>query len=196
MFYMRDDNLGGSGSTGSSANNPFDNLNGEWARSQDFQRNTFRGYWMYELPAGFSFSGLYLYGSGNYYSTTLSSLGYNGGGANRLNLGAPITIPDSVQDRFEGPAVIPTGGVVLRNALRGVPLHRLDLRIAKNVKVGSVNLQGIAEVFNVTNHANYGSYITQVDSATFGRPVSVPNFSGLGTAYAPRIGQLAFRISF
>ena len=174
----------------------FDNLEGEWARSLDFQRNTLRAYWMYELPAGFSFSGLYLYGSGNYFSTTLSSLSYNGGGANRLNLGAPIAIPSAIQDRFEGPAVIATGGVVPRNALRGEALHRLDLRIAKNFRFGSVNLQGIAEVFNVTNHANYGSYITQVDSPNFGRPVSVPNFSGLGTAYAPRIGQLAFRLSF
>ena len=92
--------------------------------------------------------------------------------------------------------MIETGGVVPRNALRGEALHRLDLRIAKNFRLGSVNLQGIAEVFNVTNHANYGSYITQVDSPNFGRPVSVPNFSGSGTAYAPRIGQLAFRISF
>jgi hypothetical protein len=193
---MRDDNLGGSGAIGSSANNPFDNLDGEWARSQDFQRHTLRGYWMFELPKGFSFSGMYLYGSGNYYSSTLSSLSYNGGGANRLNLGAPITIPEFARDRFEGPDVIPTGGVVPRNALRGNALHRLDLRIAKNFRMGPVNLQGIAEVFNVANHANYGSYITQVDSPNFGRPVSVPNFSGLGTAYAPRIGQLAFRLSF
>jgi hypothetical protein len=196
MFYMRDDNLGGSGAIGSSANNPFDNLDGEWARSQDFQRHTLRGYWMFELPKGFSFSGMYLYGSGNYYSSTLSSLSYNGGGANRLNLGGPITIPEFARDRFEGPDVIPTGGVVPRNALRGNALHRLDLRIAKNFRMGPVNLQGIAEVFNVANHANYGSYITQVDSPNFGRPVSVPNFSGLGTAYAPRIGQLAFRLSF
>jgi hypothetical protein len=86
--------------------------------------------------------------------------------------------------------------VVPRNALRGKPLHRLDVRLAKNFRLGPVNLAAIAEVFNVTNRANYGSYVGQVDSPNFGRPVSVPNFSGLGTAYAPRIGQLAFRVTF
>jgi hypothetical protein len=196
-FYMHDDNLGGSGSTGTSANNQFDYLDGEWARSTDFQQHTLRSYWLYQLPWQISFSGVYFYGSGNYYQTSLSSLGYNGGGTNRLNLGAPITIPAGVQDRFEGPAVIGTGEVVPRNALKGFPLHRVDLRVAKDIRLGgSVRLTGIAEVFNLTNHANYGSYVGTVDSTSFGQPVAVPSFSGVGTAYVPRTGQLAFRVSF
>lgn len=197
MFHMRDDNLGGSGAIGSSANNPFDNLAGEWARSTDFQRHTVRAYWLYQLPWSFSVSGVYFYGSGNYFPTTLSSLAYNGGGANRLNLGAPIVIPAAAQERFDGPAVIGTGDVVPRNALQGFSLHRVDLRLAKDFSLGGgVRITGIAEVFNLTNHANYGSYVTTVDSASFGQPVAVASFSGIGTAYVPRTGQLAFRVTF
>jgi hypothetical protein len=197
MFYAHDDNLGGSGAMGSSASNPFNNLAGEWATSNDFQRHTFRTYALYQLPLGFSVSGLYLYGSGNRFGTGLSSRGYNGGGSNRLNIGAPITIPSAMLDRFEGPAVIATGAEVPRNALKGLPLHRVDLRITKDLKLhGDFKVSLIGEVFNLTDHANYGSYNGTVDSPTFGQPLAVYSFSGLGTAYVPRTGQLAFRFSF
>jgi len=197
MFYQRDDNLGGSGALGSSASNPFNNLEGEWATSTDFQRHTLRAYALYQLPWDFAVSGLYLYGSGNRFSTTLSSLGYNGGGANRLNLGAPITIPEAMRDRFDGPSVIPTGTEVPRNALKGLSLHRVDVRLTKDIKLpNDFRISLIGEVFNLTDHANYGSYNGVVDSNTFGQPLAIYSFSGLGTAYVPRTGQLAFRLSF
>jgi hypothetical protein len=197
MLYQHDDNLAGSGALGSSATNPFDSLNGEWATSTDFQRSTVRAYALYQLPWRISLSGLYLYGSGNRFATTLSSLGYNGGGTNRLNLGAPITIPAAMADQFVGPSVIPTGGLVPRNALKGLPLQRVDLRLSKDFKLyADLKVSLIGEVFNLTNHANFGSYNGVVDSATFGQPLAVYSFSGLGTAYVPRTGQLAFRLSF
>jgi hypothetical protein len=197
MFYQRDDNLAGSGSLGSSASNPFNNLDGEWATSTDFQRHTMRAYALYQLPWGFSVSGMYLYGSGNRFPTTLSSLGYNGGGANRLNLGPTITIPASMTDRFDGPSQIPTGSEVPRNALKGLSLHRVDVRLTKDIKLlGDVKVSLMGEIFNLTNHTNYGSYNGVVDSPTFGQPLAVYSFSGLGTAYVPRTGQLAFRVAF
>ena len=52
------------------------------------------------------------------------------------------------------------------------------------------------EVFNVFNHANYGTYNGIVDSPTFGQPLQVSAFSGSGTAYVPRTAQLAFRVTF
>lgn len=198
MFYQHDDNLPSSGATGSYYSNPFCS-SCEWGQSVDLQRHTVRAQAVYNLPWGFSVSALYLYGSGAHFQTTLSSLGYNGAtsGYNRLNLGAPITIPAAVADRFEGPSVIPTGGVVPRDALRGLPLQRLDLRLSKEFKLyRTAKVALMAEVFNVTNHANYGSYNGTVDSATFGQPLAVYSFSGLGTAYVPRMGQLAFRLSF
>ena len=196
MIYQHDNNIATTGTTGSSASNPFD-LQGEWALSTDFQRSTVRAYGLYQLPWGFSLSGMYLYGSGNRFQTSLSSLGYFGGGVNRMNLGAPITIPAAVVDRFKGPAVIPTGTAVPRNALKGMPLHRVDLRLTYDFKIyGSAKMSLIGEVFNVLNHENFGSYNGLVDSPTFGNPLAIYSFSGLGTAYVPRTGQLAFRLSF
>jgi hypothetical protein len=110
----------------------------------------------------------------------------------RLNAGAPITIPASVADRFEGPSVICTGCVMPRNALRGLPLHRVDLRLSKDVMLAShAKVALIAEVFNITNHENFGDYVTQVNTAIFGQPrASTLN------AYAPRRGQLAVHMTF
>ena len=54
-----------------------------------------------------------------------------------------------------------------------------------------MQLTGIAEVFNVTNHANYGAYNGQINSTTFGQPRQ-----SLLNAYQPRVMQLAFKVSF
>jgi hypothetical protein len=190
MFYQNDD--GSIGYTQGEANNQFNHLDGEWARSLDFQRNTIRLWAMYQLPLGFAVSGVYLYGSGNYYQTSHASQPYGKSGTNRLNIGAPVTIPEAMRDRFEGPDVIGTGDVVPRNALRGLPLHKFDLRVTKDVALaGNVKVSLFGEVFNLFNHANYGTFVGQVNSATFGQPRAT-----LGNAYVPRSGQFGFRFSF
>ena len=56
---------------------------------------------------------------------------------------------------------------------------------------GGMKLTGIAEVFNVTNHANYGAYNAQLNSTTFGDPRQ-----NLLNAYQPRVMQLAAKFSF
>jgi hypothetical protein len=57
---------------------------------------------------------------------------------------------------------------------------------------GARQLDGIAEVFNVFNHANYGSYTTNLSiPANYGRPQQ-----NLNVAYQPRIVQLGFRFAF
>jgi hypothetical protein len=196
MLYMHDDNLGGSGALSGPANNQFNYLDGEWARSTDFQRHTVRLHALYHLPWDVSVSGLYYFGSGNYFQTSLSQVTF-GEGTNRLNLAAPIAVPATGVDRFDGPAVIATGTVIPRNALHGLPLHRVDLRLKKDIRIaGTVTVSAIGEVFNLFNHANYGSYNGVVDSPTFGTPLQVSAFSGTGTAYVPRTGQLALRIKF
>jgi hypothetical protein len=173
------------------ANNQF-NLKDEWARWNDFQRHTFRVNGIVLLPHDISLSGNYQFGSGNYYFTTVSGRPYNKPGYNRLNIGAPITIPAAVLDRYEGPAVIGTGESVPRNALKGFPLHKVDVRLSKTLRLqGSARLEGMLEVFNVLNHANYGDYVGVANFPTFGQPVQA-----LGNAYVPRTGQLAFRFSF
>ena len=122
----------------------------------------------------------------------MSGRPFNKPGTNRLNVGAPIAIPTGVLDRWEGPAVIDTSTVWPRNALRGLPLHKVDMRTSVRIKTGGdVDITLLGELFNVFNRKNYGSYNTQLDSASFGEPVA-----SSGNAYVPRSGQLGFRFEF
>jgi hypothetical protein len=202
MLAMHDN--GTLGYTNPSANNPFDYLDGEYATSVDFQRSTMRAWGLYQLPWGFSTSVSYFYGSGNRFNSTISATPYGKQGSNRLNLSntgtaAPaITIPAAVADRFNGPAVITSGMVIPRDALAGLPLHKVDLRITKDIRLaGRAKVSLIGEVFNLFNHANYGSYnlsLSATNAATtalFGTPAQ-----NTGNAYVPRQAQLAFRVGF
>jgi hypothetical protein len=189
MFYQRDD--GTTGYTGGTANNEFDRP-GEWARSNDFQRNTIRLWTMYQLPRGLSLSAVYFYGSGTQYASFISGTPFGKPGTNRLNTSRPITLPDAVRDRFDGPAVIETGALAPRNALKGTPLHKVDIRIQQDIKlVGVSKIQLMGEVFNLFNHDNFGTFVTQIDNASFGQPRQ-----NLGNAYVPRSGQIGLRFSF
>ncbi len=188
----------------SQGNNPFD-PEAEWARSTDFQRHTVRFNGIWRLPYDFTVSGAYLFGSGNFYATTIALNPFGHTGTTRLNSGTTaLAIPESlavsgtntdtvsVRDRFDGPASIAAGEIAPRNALQGLPLHRIDARLSKDFALGNgMRLTGIAEVFNITNHANYGAYNPQINSTTFGQPRQ-----NLLNAYQPRVMQLAFKFSF
>jgi hypothetical protein len=184
----RNDNTTG---FGIQSNNQF-NLDDDWSRSTDYQRDTFRANGIINLPLQVTVGASYFYGSGTYYNATLSGKPYNKPGTNRLNIGAPIVIPEAVRARWDGPDVIATGAVWPRNALRGLPLHKIDMRVSTRIKTGAgVEVTLLGEVFNLFNHSNFGSYNAQLDSATFGQPVAAS-----GNAYVPRSGQLGFRFEF
>ena len=212
MFSMRDD--GNIGYTAPGQNNQFDYLDGEYATSTDFQRNTARLWTLYRLPFGVSASVSYFYGSGNRFAASIAAAVYGKPGTNRLNLAAngsatnTITIPATatlangdvidIASRFNGPATIASGTVIPRNALEGLPLHKVDLRLTKDFKiVGSTKISLIGEVYNLFNHHNYGSYNTSLSAtaaattAVFGQPQQ-----NTGNAYVPRQAQFAFRIGF
>ncbi|MBI4475566.1 MAG: TonB-dependent receptor, partial [Acidobacteria bacterium] len=179
LFYKHED--GTIGFVNGTANNQFDTPAGEWARATDFQRHTLRLHGTFELPYDFTTSVIYLFGSGNYYQTNIATAPFGKPGVNRLNIGAPIIIPEAVRDRFDGPDVIGTGEVVPRNALHGFPLHKVDLRVAKRFRVGHLRLTALGEVFNLFNRKNFGNYVGQVDSARFGQVAG-----SSGNAYVPR----------
>ena len=202
MLEMKDN--GGIGYGTAPANNPFNYLDGEWATSQDFQRHTVRVYGLMQLPWGVNTSLTYSYGSGNRFNNSISTAPYGKTGTNRLNLTAAgtatsaIVIPSSVLDRWHGPAVIESGAVIPRNALGGLPLHKVDFRLTKVVSVGgSKRIELVGEVFNLFNHGNYGSYNTALSAtspattALFGTPNQ-----NSGTAYIARQGQLGLKVSF
>ena len=52
-------------------------------------------------------------------------------------------------------------------------------------------IDGMLELFNIFNRANYGSYVTDEASSQFGQPEYNANL-----AYAPRTLQLGFRLMF
>jgi len=172
------------------ANNPFQPA-ADWARSTEFQRHTLRVNGIWRLGWDVSLSGAYLYGSGNYYVTNYAANPFGHGGTNRF-VTAPATIPSDVADRFDGPTSFGIGDLVPRNALQGLALHRVDLRLSKDINLpGGVKITGIAEVFNLFNHENYVNYNGQVNSTTFGAPRQ-----NLLNAYQPRVIQLAVRVGF
>jgi hypothetical protein len=128
---------------------------------------------IWEVGHGFQMSGLYFFGSGARFA--------NSAGGDRRNIGAT------------GASLLRADGtLVTRNSFVGEPLHRVDLRVSRTFALSRrVRLEGIADVFNLFNHANYGSYTTVESNAAYGNPSQNTNI-----AYAPRTVQLGFRATF
>ena len=101
-------------------------------------------------------------------------------------------------DRWDGPAVINSGDVIPRNALTGLALHKVDLHVTKDIRLGgTARVQLVAEVFNLFNHGNFGGYNTSLSptSAATTALFGTPN-QNTGTAYVSRQGQLGFKVQF
>ncbi|PYT79229.1 MAG: hypothetical protein DMG40_17095 [Acidobacteria bacterium] len=86
--------------------------------------------------------------------------------------------------------------------LRGEPFFQLDMRLAKNIKFGDrMNLQLLAQAFNLTNRANYGNNFgvggaaNIADPAHFGHPQGFINPSSTIIPHA-LWGELGFRFTF
>jgi len=131
---------------------------------------------LWEVGRGVQLSGIYFFGSGMRYVTTT--------GVDRRNEGVGGAAP-SLRLRADG-------SIQPRNALTGDAIHRIDMRIQKRFPIaGRVAIDGIAEVFNLFNHENYGSYVVNEGSSEYGEPSFNPN-----VAYQPRMLQLGFRMTF
>jgi hypothetical protein len=196
-FFARDNQP--ANGFGPNADNPLDiDSDDEWADSQEFQRHTLRVNGIWNPGWGLTFSGAYQFGSGNHFNTSVGGNPFGKNRAalshtNRLYIGtAPLVINTAIAgDRYDGPTTLNSGDRVPRNALRGEAIHKVDARITKAFRISNVSIQAVAEVFNLFNHANYGSYNAVVTSPLFGSPQQ-----NIGNAFRPRTGQLAFRISF
>jgi hypothetical protein len=152
--------------------NTVPDLGGEYTLAETDQRHraVFNGIW--EVGYGFQLSGIYFYGSGERLSTTSGV---------------------DVRDRQVGPErVTPDGSILPRNDFVGDPLHRVDLRLQRRFRLGgNRSLDGMVEVFNLFNHENFGSYVTNVANANFGRPTANENI-----VYQPRSVQFGLRFAF
>ncbi|MGA8940057.1 MAG: hypothetical protein WB439_12930, partial [Acidobacteriaceae bacterium] len=88
-----------------------------------------------------------------------------------------------------GATYLPTIG---RNTLRLAPRGRMDLRLAKEIKVGpKLHLNGFAEAFNVFNSENISSVETR--AFLFGTPNTIGNSTATGPT--PLIFQNAAAIA-
>jgi carboxypeptidase family protein/TonB-dependent receptor-like protein len=148
-------------------------VGGEYTRATTDQRHraVVNGIW--DIGAGFQVSGIYFYGSGQRTAVTCScpARDTGTGGASRRR---------------------DDGTFIARNSFVGDPIHRVDTRFQKRFSIGgTVSVDGILELFNVFNRANYGSYTTNIDSAAYGQAVFNSN-----VAYGARAAQLGFRLSF
>jgi hypothetical protein len=149
-----------------------DDIAGNWAYAVGDQRHraVFNGIW--ELPYQFQLSGLYHYGSGQQWGS---------------NWGTDLRNSGNAFQRIR-----PDGTVVPRDALYGTPIHRMDVRLLRRFTLyGNTRVEASMEMFNVFNHANYGTFVTQQVSTSYGQPQL-----NKGTAYQPRMFQLGFRVTF
>ena len=150
-------------------------LAGGFGQSGDQRhRAVVNGIW--DVGRGAQLSGIYFFGSGERFSTTT--------GVDRRNEGVGGAAKDL---RFRA-----NGSIMPRNAIVGEPIHRVDMRVQQRLPIaGRLTVDGIFEVFNLFNHANYGSYVVNESSTEFGKPA----FNG-NIAYQPRMLQLGFRLAF
>jgi len=154
-------------------------MGGEYTLAATDQRHRAVLNSIWEAPYGLQLSGVYFYGSGQRFSTSVGGdpRAQAAGGENRF--------------RTTSTSIGAAGTVAPRNNLVGTPIHRLDMRLQKHVKLGRAGVDGMLELFNVFNHANYGSYTTQESSTSYGLPAFNNNVS-----YGPRALQLGFRVQF
>jgi hypothetical protein len=130
---------------------------------------------IWDLGRGVQLSGIYFFGSGERQFVNAGVDRRDEGGTNNSEL------------RLRA-----DGSIVPRDSLVGKPLHKVDLRLQKRIRLaGSMTADGIFEVFNLFNHANYGSYVTNESNAQYGQPA----FNG-NIQYQPRMLQLGFRLLF
>lgn len=168
---------------------------------------TFSGIW--DLPKGFQLSPILQFGSARPYPLTNSGNTLNTGGGTNNAVVVPISDPTNylafsnnnigAQNCFYGLNGVAQGCTIAKyDPLRGDPFFELDMRLAKNIHFGErMNLQLIAQAFNLTNRANYGNNFGNniADPTTFGHPIGFINPSSTIVPHAVW-GELGARFTF
>ncbi len=141
-------------------------LDAEYGLSDRDQKDRFNTWVLWQAPYGFRVNARYSYRSPQPKSITAS--------------GADAATP---QDRIN-----PDGTVTRRNLGRkDNKFSSIDLRISRSFKIGNLDLEGILDVFNLTNEPNFRT--PQVTNLIFNFDGTVT--SGLGD---PRQAQLGVKI--
>jgi hypothetical protein len=187
--------------------NPFASY--EWGPSPNDERHHVTVSGIIDLPKGFQLSPILQFGSARPYNLTNSSNTLNTGGGTATAVVVPTSNPTDwfafagnnagAQNCFYGLNGVTQGCTIAKyDPLRGDPFFELDTRLAKNIKFGErMNLQLIAQAFNLTNRANYGNnFGNNIASASqFGHPVG---FIAPASTIIPHAlwGELGVRFTF
>ncbi|WP_109486845.1 TonB-dependent receptor [Occallatibacter savannae] len=190
------------------AKDPLKQLNPrDWGPNPNDERHHISVSGIIKLPAGFDFAPILQYGSARPYDIT-SPKDYTGYGNRSALYGVLVPVNDQTNYTYAltsglSAAQLRAGyfGGTLTTAkwdpLRGDPTFNLDARLAKNIKFRErLNLQLIAQAFDLTNRANYGSnFGTNIGSSNYRKPVGWLNPN---SSITPRslIGEFGFRFSF
>ena len=148
-------------------------LGDEYTLAETDQRHrvVFNGIW--QPGFGFQVSGIYFYGSGERDQIEAGDIGRD--------------IGEWAQYRYRA-----NGTIIPRNTFVGDPIHRVDIRLQERIPLpGRLSIDGILEVFNLFDHANFGEYVLNESSRDFLKPDQSTNL-----AYAPRTLQLGVRLTF
>jgi outer membrane receptor protein involved in Fe transport len=166
-----------------------------------------------DLSKGFQLSPILQFGSARPYNLTNSSNTLNTGGGTGTAVVVPTNNPTNylafagnnagAQNCFYGLNGVAQGCTIAKyDPLRGDPFFELDMRLAKNIKFGErMNLQLLAQAFNLTNRANYGnnfgvsSTASIADPTHFGHPQGFINPASTIIPHA-LWGELGVRFTF
>jgi hypothetical protein len=133
-------------------------------------RFTFNGIW--QMPYDFQVSGLYIFGDNGWATPTAGV--------------------DVLQNGSSGGRLRPDGTIIPRNSFDLPSMHRVDARLQRRFQLlRGLSVDGMLEVFNLFNHANYATFTLNESSGTYGRPNQ-----NLNVAYQPRMLQVGFRFGF
>ena len=149
---------------------PFD-LGGQCGPSTGEQHHRLVTNAIWEAPGGLQLSGLYFFGSGQRSATTYGTdFRDSGGKSNRLR---------------------PDGALVPRHDWVGLPIHRVDMKLAWPIPAGAYEIEASLEVFNLFNHANFYTYVTNESSPSYGNARQ-----SFLVAYVPRTAAVGLKVSF
>jgi len=167
--------------------NPFASY--EWGPNPNDERHHITVSGIIELGKGFQLAPIMQFGSARPYNLTNSSNTLNTGGGTTNAVVVPTSAPTNwfayassitaAQNCLYGlNGVSQSCTIAAYDPLRGDPFFELDMRLSKNVKIGErLRLQFVAQAFNLTNRANYGSDFNGniASPSTFGHPAGFIN---------------------
>jgi len=200
-------------------NKPFINgIHDEWANAQDDQRHTLTVNDNFAWRYGLSLSGLFHFGSGNAFPTSVGTpqpTGY-APAYNRTFASKPVEYQASFGTQT---CLVATGSactyvynpigndyqdpkstyyLTARDSFYGRAIYRADSRLQERIKVSDrYSVVLAAEAFNLFNHSNYGNYNTAVTSPSFGTPLQTTSAAtGVPVEWRPRSLQFLARFEF